>query len=112
MDKKKVTIINRTTFATKDITEIVGALLDWQVVPNFYLLCEPLNCNGIALTNLDKPTIIIFIKDLGQFAETFVHELKHIQQHSKNYADEYEATQREIVISDEAPSLFSNSHPI
>ena len=100
MEKRKVTIINRTKFATKDITEIVSGLLEGQLAPDFYLLCEPLNCSGIALSNLDNPTIIIFIKDLGQFAKTFVHELKHIQQHQKNYVDEEEAVQREIVISD------------
>jgi len=101
MEKRKVTIINRTKFHIKDIQEIVGGLLEGQLAPNFYLICEPRNCNGLALTNLDKPTIIIFIEDLGQFAETFVHELAHLQQHSKGYVNEYEATQREIVISDE-----------
>lgn len=100
MKDNKITIINRTRFATRNITEIAGSLLQGQLVPNFYLICEPLNCNGIALTNLDKPTIIIFIKDLGQFAETFVHELMHLQQHSENRVDEHEAAQREIVISD------------
>ena len=99
--KKKVTIINRTTFVTKDIEEITLGLLAGQLAPDFYLICEDVfSCKGISLTNLDKPTIIIFIKDLGQFAETFVHELTHIQQHSKNYVDEQEAEEREIVISD------------
>lgn len=100
MEKRKITIINRSKFKTKDIEEITLGLLVGQIAPSFYLLCESRNCNGIALTNLDKPTIIIFIKDLGQLAETFVHELTHIQQHSKNYVDEQETTQREVVISD------------
>lgn len=39
-------------------------------------------------------------ENLGQFAETFVHELTHIQQHAKNYVDEEEALDREVVISD------------
>jgi len=102
MENRKVTIINKTNFPTKDIKEIVGGLLEGQLAPSFYLICEDVfSCKGISLTNLDKPTIIIFVKDLGQFAETFVHELTHIQQHSKNYTDENEAIEkeREIVIN-------------
>ncbi len=101
MKKINITIINRTKFQTKDIKQIVDEILQRQIVPNFYLLCEPLDCNGITLTNLDKPTIIIFITNLGQFAQTFVHELTHIQQHADNYVDENEANKREIVVSDE-----------
>ena len=101
MEKRKITIINRTKFKTKDIEEITLGLLAGQLAPDFYLICEDIfSCKGISLTNLDKPTIIIFIKDLGQFAETFVHELVHIQQHSENYTDERKAEEREIVISD------------
>lgn len=100
--KKKITIINRTKFQTKDIEEITLGLLAGQLAPDFYLICEDVfSCKGITLTNLDKPTIIIFIEDLGQFAETFVHELTHLQQHSKGYVDENEATEREIIVSDE-----------
>ena len=99
--KRKLTIINRTRFQTKDIEEITLGLLAGQLAPSFYLICEDVfSCKGVSLTNLDKPTIIIFIKDLEQFAKTFVHELTHIQQHAKNYTDENEAKQkeREIVI--------------
>jgi len=101
MEKRKVIIINRTKFKIKDIEEITLGLLAGQLTPSFYLICEDVfSCKGLSLTNLDKPTIIVFIKDLGQFAETFVHELTHIQQHSENYVDEQEAEEREIVISD------------
>ena len=97
---KKVTLLNKTKFKTKDIKEIVLGLLAGQSAPDFYLICEDVfSCKGITLTNLDKPTIIIFIKDLGQFAETFVHELIHIQQHSKGYANEGEAKEREVIIT-------------
>jgi len=99
--KRKLTIINRTKFKTKDIEEITLGLLAGQLAPDFYLICEDVfSCKGISLTNLDRPTIIIFVNDLGQFAETFVHELTHIQQHAMNYTDEQEAEEREIVISD------------
>ncbi len=100
--KRKVTIINKSKFKTKDIEEITLGLLAGQLAPDFYLICQnTVGCNGMALTNLDRPTIIIFIKDLGQFAEVFVHELTHIQQHAKDYANEDEAKQkeREVVIS-------------
>ena len=97
--KRKLTIINKSKFRTTDIEEITLGLLVGQSAPSFYLICEDVfSCNGLALTNLDKPTIIIFIKDLGQFAKTFVHELTHIQQHSKNYTNEQEAEEREIVV--------------
>ena len=99
-DVKKLTIINKSRFETKDIEEITLGLLAGQLAPSFYLVCNDYNSvKGIALTNLDKPTIIIFIKDLGQFAETFVHELTHIQQHQDDYADEKEADEREIVVT-------------
>ena len=101
MKKRKLTIINRTKFKTKDIEEIALGLLAGQLAPSFYLICEDVfSCKGISLSNLDKPTIIIFLEDLGQFAETFVHELTHIQQHTKNYTDEREAEEREVIISD------------
>ncbi len=99
---RKVIIINKTKFQTKDIEEITLGLLAGQLAPSFYLICEDVfSCKGISLTNLDKPTIIIFIKDLGEFAKTFVHELTHIQQHAKNYTDENEAIEkeREIIIN-------------
>ena len=98
--KRKLTIINQSKFQTKDIEEITIGLLVGQLAPSFYLICNDKNSvKGIALTNLDKPTIIIFIENLEQFAETFVHELTHIQQHDDNYTDEKEAEQREIIVS-------------
>lgn len=101
MEKRKVTIINRTRFKTKDIEEITLGLLAGQSVLGFYLICEDVfSCKGISLSNLDKPTIIIFIENLWQFAETFAHELTHIQQHLENYTNESEAEKREIVIAD------------
>ena len=100
MEKRKVTIINNTKFQTKDIEEITRGLLAGQLAPSFYLICNNRgNVEGMTLTNLDKPTMLIFIENLGQFAETFVHELTHIQQHANDYTDEMEAEEREIIIS-------------
>ncbi len=102
MKNRKITLINKSKFTTKDIEEITLGLLEGQLAPSFYLICEDVfSCKGISLTNLDKPTIIIFIENLGQFAKTFVHELTHIQQHTNNYTNEEEAIQkeREVVIN-------------
>ena len=85
---EKVKIVNRTDFKTKDIQEIAEALLQGQGTPNFYLLCQTPQHDGLTITNLDKPAIIIVIHDLHQFAETYVHEVEHLRQHSQNFADE------------------------
>ncbi len=37
---RKVTIINKTKFQTKDIEEITLGLLAGQLAPSFYLICE------------------------------------------------------------------------
>ncbi|MFX0132260.1 MAG: hypothetical protein ACFFDN_01310 [Candidatus Hodarchaeota archaeon] len=97
--KRTLKIMNHTKFKTSDIEEISLGLLAGQLAPSFYLICVNDNFNGLALTNLDKPTMIIRIEDLGQFAETFVHKLIHLQQHQEGYADEDEAYAREIIIS-------------
>jgi len=102
MVQRKVTIINKSKFKTKDIEEITLRLLAKQIAPSFYLICQDIfSCKGMALSNLDRPTIVIFIEDLEQFAKVFVHELTHIKQHVKNYTNENEAkrAEREIVIS-------------
>jgi Zn-dependent peptidase ImmA (M78 family) len=94
----KIKLINRTDFPSKDLLEIALALCEGQAVPSFYLICQTVNHDGLSITNLDKPIIIIDIADLHQFAEVFVHELAHLQQHAKGYASE--EFDREIVLSD------------
>ena len=99
----KLTLVNRSKFQTEQLREIALGLLAGQLAPSFYLIVEELfSCRGVTLSNLDKPTIILFPKDLGDFAEIFVHELTHIQQHEKNYSDEKEAKERELVIDGES----------
>lgn len=97
---KKPIIINKSNFKTKDLKEIVIGLLQGHEFPVFYLICQSPKHDGVTLTNLDKPTIIITVHDLGQFAKTFVHELIHLQQHSKGYANEKEAYKRKIVVTE------------
>jgi Zn-dependent peptidase ImmA (M78 family) len=102
----KIALINRTDFPSKDILEIASALCESQSIPSFYLLCNTPKHDGLSITNLDKPAIIIVVKNLSQFAEVFVHELEHLQQHGKGYIDEDKAYQksdnftREIVVGD------------
>jgi len=93
----RIAVINRTDFPTKQLKEIASALLEGQSVPNFYLVCQTPKHDGLTISNLDKPVIIITIKDLNQFAKAFVHELVHLQQHAKDYATEDFA---ETVITD------------
>jgi predicted MarR family transcription regulator len=111
MEKRKVTIINNTQFKTEDISEIAYALLESQLAPSFYLVCCPATTDGLSLTNLDKPTMLILVKDLHQFAKVFVHELAHLQQHAKGYVDEKEASAREIVVSDFKKTTIINGEP-
>jgi hypothetical protein len=101
MEKRRMVLINRTDFPNKNLKAIVGGLLEGQLAPSFYLIVLTSKHDGFTLTNLDLPTIIIIPKDLHHFAKIFVHELIHLQQHSKNYANEEEAygKGREIVIT-------------
>ena len=97
--KRRMILINRTSFKSNDLQEIAGALLEGQVAPSFYLLVQTPQHDGLTITGLDMPTMIIIPKDLHHFAKIFVHELAHLQQHSKGYVDEKEAKQREIIIT-------------
>jgi len=85
---KRFELINGTGFKSEDIEEIASALLESQHTPTFYLVCMNAGQDGVTLTNLDKPIVLIYVDDLGQFAETFVHEIVHLQQHSQGYATE------------------------
>lgn len=98
--KRTMTIINRSVFATKDIEEISYALLAGQIAPSFNLICVDDSFKGVAITNMDRPLILIKIKELGQFAETFVHELAHLQQHQEGYADEDKAEKVTYIVTD------------
>ena len=99
--KRTMKLMNMTKFKDKDIEEIALVLLEGQLAPSFLLICVHDGFHGVSITNLDRPTILIRITDLGQFAETFVHELTHLQQHCNNYADENEAYKkmREYVVT-------------
>lgn len=99
MEKRIMTIINNSKFRTEELSTLANMLLQGRLAPSFYLVCCPPEMDGLSLTNLDKPTIIIRVKDLEQFSRVFVHELTHLQQHAKGYTDEAEAT-REVIMSD------------
>ncbi|MBU1613649.1 hypothetical protein KKC87_04480 [Patescibacteria group bacterium] len=88
MNRKRFQLVNRTEFNTSDIEEIANALLEGHPVPHFYLICQTTRHDGLTITNIEKPIIIITIKDLGQFADVFVHEVVHLKQHSMEYASE------------------------
>jgi hypothetical protein len=98
--KRKMVLINESEFKTKDLEEIVGGLLEGQLAPSFYLLVQTPKHDGFVITNLDMPVMVIIPKDLHSFAKIFVHELVHLQQQEKGYADEEEARreEREVVV--------------
>jgi len=98
---RRMVLINRTEFKSKDLKEIAGALLEGQLAPSFYLIVQTPQHNGLTITNLDKPAMILTPKDLTHFAVLFTHELVHLQQHSKGYADEEEARRKqpEVVVT-------------
>jgi Zn-dependent peptidase ImmA (M78 family) len=105
---KKVTIINRTDIDTLKFEEILACLLKGQEYPNFYLVCQTQNHDGLTITNLDKPVIIITVKNLSQFVTTLRHELIHLRQHSKGYSNEDEAYAAE----DDAEIIVTDRHGI
>ena len=84
----KFKLINKTRFSTKQLADIASALCESQAGPSFYLICQTPQHDGIAITNIDKPFIIIWVKNLSQFAKVFVHELTHLQQNAKGYTSE------------------------
>lgn len=101
-ETRRMVLVNRTAFKSKDLKEIAGALLEGQLAPSFYLIVQTPKHDGLTITNLDMPAMIIIPKDLHCFAKVFAHELVHLQQHSKNYVDEEEAyrKEREVVVSE------------
>jgi Zn-dependent peptidase ImmA (M78 family) len=98
MVDKRFTLINRTDYPSKQLENIAGALLEGQQAPSFYLICQTPKHDGLSISNIDKPFIIIDIENLYQFAEVFVHELMHLQQHTKGYASE--DFSKEVVVTD------------
>lgn len=102
MVARKMVLVNRTSFDSARLKEIAGGLLEGQVAPSFYLVVQTPQHTGLTITNLDMPVMIIIPTDLHHFAKIFVHELVHLQQHQKNYADEDEAykTERELVVTE------------
>lgn len=94
----KFELINRTDFPTTQLKEIVEKLLKNKKIPSFYLICQTPRHDGLSVTNLDKPLIIIDIENLQQFEKTFIHELTHLQQHTQDYADE--DFDKEVVVTD------------
>jgi hypothetical protein len=94
-------IINKTNFKTEEIEEITKTIIDKKYYPNFCLICLSNNFNGVSITNLELPLIVIKIKNLKQFMKVLLHELTHLNQHKKGYVDEIEAEINvEILLSD------------
>jgi len=59
--------------------------------PDFYVIVIGEKTDGLAITNLDRPSIVVVFKNEQQFKKVLKHELIHLVQHSKGYANEDEA---------------------
>ena len=101
MENRRMILVNRTDFKSKDLKKIAGALLEGQLAPSFYLIVQTPKHDGMTITNLVKPAMIVIPRDLTHFAELFAHELVHLQQHSKGYANEEKTyhKQPEVVVT-------------
>lgn len=98
----KVKLINRTDVTDENIMRIVYKLCENQILPDFYLICQTPSHNGVTITNLDRPCVIVTIKTPQQFIETLHHEIVHLKQHALDYSSEEEA---ELVITDKYKTM-------
>ncbi len=95
--KNKVELINRTDVTDENLMRIVSKICEGQNLPDFYLICQTPEHNGVTITNLDRPCVIIIVKNPQQFIETLRHELIHLKQHANDYASEEEV---ELIVTD------------
>jgi len=101
-DKVEVTLINRTDISDEELMKVVSHVCDGKKLPNFYLICQTPEHDGVTITNLDKPCVIIVVKTPQEFIKTLLHELVHLKQHALNYASEEEV---ELVITDKYETM-------
>lgn len=98
----KATLINRTDIDDENIMGIVSKACEGYKLPNFYLICQTPEHNGVTITNLDRPCVIITVKTPQQFIETLQHELEHLKQHALDYASEEEV---ELIVTDKHKTM-------
>ena len=101
-NKDKAVLINRTNVTDENLMRIVSKVCDGQSLPDFYLICQTPEHNGVTITNLDRPCIIIIVKNPQQFIETLQHELVHLKQHALDYASEEEV---ELIVTDKHKTM-------
>jgi Zn-dependent peptidase ImmA (M78 family) len=77
--------LEKWTFECTKIETTIGDL------PDFYVIVIDKAKDGIAITNLDRPTIVIVFENEKQFKKVLKHELMHLIQHKKGYMNENEA---------------------
>jgi len=106
MNITDVVLINRTDITDTNLMRIVSETCEGMMLPKFYLICQTTDHNGVTITNLDRPCIIIIVKNPQQFIETLRHELIHLKQHALDYASEEEV---ELIITDKHRTMNDNN---
>jgi len=104
---QKFGIFNGTKINSKDLEQVVLECLAQEFsdqLPDFYVIVKEKGFDGVTITNLDRPTILVAYENIEDFRRTLIHELVHLKQHQKGYADEKEAYDK----SDPALSVFKH----
>jgi len=99
--KMKFGIFSDTTFSKKKLHDLVySAMLAVKGdLPDFYVLVAKQGADGVAITNLDRPSVFIIFKNEEQFKRVLIHELTHLKQHKAGYQLEKEARESEKLAS-------------
>lgn len=86
--KPRFKLVNNSDEDTSTLTKIAERVVENFTTPCFYLICQKTMHDGFAMTNIDKPTVVIRVRNLYQFEDVLKHELVHLGQHQKGYASE------------------------
>ena len=98
----KPVLINRTDVPDDELMKVVSTVCGDGDIPDFYLICQTPEHDGVTITNLDKPCIIIDVTTPQQFINILRHELIHLKQHAMSYASEEEV---ELIVTDKHKTI-------
>ena len=83
-------VFNHTTISDKRIEQCVLDISgDYSI--DFVLIVSKYEMDGIAITGVSKPIILVRCKSLTQFKSVFAHEFKHLLDHKAGFASEESA---------------------
>ena len=84
----KFKLINNSDYLTEFLELVVRRITKDMDIPNFALVCKKKTHDGICITNVNSPIVIISVKSIAQFKDVLKHELVHLKQHQQGYASE------------------------